>query len=82
MGNKDSYFYLSGLISISLFLFFVLLFFFGVIMSDEQKSYALQKDDQVSISINMANVQVNNVKKTIEKPVKQEVEKPVVKEVP
>jgi len=51
-------------------------------MSDEQKSYALQKDDQVSISINMANVQVNNVKKTIEKPVKQEVEKPVVKEVP
>lgn len=51
-------------------------------MSDEQKSYALQKDDQVSISINMANVQVNNVKNTIEKPVKQEVEKPVVKEVP
>jgi len=51
-------------------------------MSDDEKSYALQKDDQISISINMANIQVNNVKKTIEQPVKQEVEKPIVKEEP
>ncbi|MGE0738148.1 MAG: TonB C-terminal domain-containing protein [Sulfurimonas sp.] len=73
---------MSGLISISLFLFFMALFFVGIMMSNDVKSYALQKDDQISISVNMANIQVDNVKKSIEKPVEKEVEKPVVKEVP
>lgn len=51
-------------------------------MSNDVKSYALQKDDQVSISVNMASIQVDNVKKSIDKPVEKEVEKPIVKEVP
>ncbi len=82
MGNKDSYFYFSGFLSLSLFLFFTAIFFIAIVASKDMKSYALQKDDFVSVSIDMANIQSSNVKKAVDKPVKKEEEKPVIKQEP
>ncbi|MDQ1244374.1 MAG: periplasmic protein TonB [Campylobacterota bacterium] len=82
MGNKDSYFYFSGFISLSLFAFFTALFFIAIVVSKDVKIYALQKDDFISVSVNMANIQSTNVQKPVEKPVEKEEEKPVVKQEP
>lgn len=80
MVNKDSYFYISGFISLSLFTFFIAIFFIAIIMSKDVKSYALKKDDFVSVSLDMINVQSTNVKKAVDAPIVKEIEKPVVKE--
>ncbi|MDD3442846.1 TonB C-terminal domain-containing protein [Sulfurimonas denitrificans] len=49
-------------------------------MSKDVKSYALKKDDFVSVSLDMVNVQSTNVKKAVDAPIVKEIEKPVVKE--
>ncbi|HUH43352.1 MAG TPA: TonB C-terminal domain-containing protein [Sulfurimonas sp.] len=82
MVNKDSYFYISGFISLSLFLFFTIIFFIAIVISKDVKSYALKKDDFVSVSLDMVNVQSANVKKAIDKPVEKEIEKPIVNQEP
>lgn len=82
MVNKDSYFYISGFISLSLFAFFTVVFFIAIIVSKDIKSYALKKDDFVSVSLDMVSVQSTNVKKAVDKPVVKEVEKPIVNQEP
>src|SRR3990167_2412786 len=66
MDNKNSYFYISGFISLSLFTFFSAIFLIAIISSDDVKSYALKKDDFISVSVDMANVKSSDVKKTVE----------------
>ncbi|OHD97676.1 MAG: hypothetical protein A3E21_07015 [Sulfurimonas sp. RIFCSPHIGHO2_12_FULL_36_9] len=81
MDNKNSYFYISGFISLSLFTFFSAIFLIAIISSDDVKSYALKKDDFISVSVDMANVKSSDVKKTVDKPIeKKEEEKPVEEE--
>lgn len=82
MVNKDSYFYISGFISLSLFIFFMAIFFMAIIMSKDVKSYALKKDDFVSVSLDMVNVQSTNIKKVVEQPVEKEIQKPIVDQEP
>lgn len=51
--NDDRYFYLSGLISLGLFSAAFLLFTFVVLHKSEIKTFAMQKDNYISVSLNM-----------------------------
>ncbi len=80
MDNKNSYFYISGFISLSLFTFFSAIFLIAIISSDDVKSYALKKDDFISVSVDMTNVKSSDVKKTVDKPIEKVEEKPIEQE--
>ncbi|MGE4396722.1 MAG: TonB C-terminal domain-containing protein [Sulfurimonas sp.] len=80
MDNKNSYFYVSGAISLSLFLFFSILFLLFITSSKEIKSFAMKKENYISISMDVPKIE-SSAKKTKEAPVKKEQEiEPVVKE--
>jgi protein TonB len=51
--DNTKYFYISGFISLSLFLLFAILMFFTLFSSSKLKVYALKKDTYISISIQM-----------------------------
>jgi len=53
MDKNNSYFILSGFISLSLFFIVVLLFFYMMFIDKENKIYALKKDKFISVSIVM-----------------------------
>ncbi|TKI69708.1 hypothetical protein FCU45_06525 [Sulfurimonas crateris] len=80
MDNKNSYFYISGAISLSLFLFFSILFLLFITSSKEIKSFAMKKENYISISMDVPKIE-SSAKKTQDAPVKKEQEmKPVVKD--
>jgi len=56
MGNNSNYFYISGFISISLFLFFLFSFFIMMFQTSKIDSYALSKDKFISVSIELPPV--------------------------
>ena len=51
MADNNKYFFISGFISLALFSFFLLLFFMMLFSSIKIKSYALNKNNFVSISL-------------------------------
>ncbi len=71
MVNNSKYFYLSGLLSLSLFTLFLVLFVTIVLQQEKLKQYALKKDNYISVSINMEALN----KKTYKKEKKKEIKK-------
>ncbi len=69
MDKNNSYFYISGFISISLFTFFLLLFVNMLLSNSKIKSYALKKDNYISVSISMSNLKTKSIKKNITIPI-------------
>jgi len=51
MDNQDNYFYASGFLSLSIFFIFIFSFFLFLFNKTETKTYALNKDNFVSISL-------------------------------
>lgn len=71
MGDNKSYFILSGAISLSFFIFILALFFYMMFSSADIKTYALTKDNFVSISVNTAKVQTKQDNKKVVTPVQE-----------
>ncbi|WP_304543107.1 TonB C-terminal domain-containing protein [Sulfurimonas microaerophilic] len=67
MVRDDKYFYISGFISLSLFLFFFALFAILLFSASQTKKYGLKKDNYVSISLNIPVVTKPHTKKKVEK---------------
>ena len=57
MDKNSNYFYISGLISLSLFTLFLLLFVFMLFKPSVVNSFALKKDNYISISLEIPKVQ-------------------------
>ena len=72
MGNNTTYFYTSGLVSLGLFASVLFAFFYMVAYDAKSPVYALNKENYISVSIDLTNAsQKKNVKpvdKTIESP--------------
>jgi protein TonB len=71
MARNNLYFYISGFISISLFLFFLSLIIYTLFEKSNIDIFALQKDNYISISLEMPKVQ-KSTKKSVVTPVVQE----------
>lgn len=67
MANNNSYFYISGFISISLFSFFSIIVLYMMISTSKANLFALKKDTFISISLEVAEIQIDSPKST-EKP--------------
>lgn len=76
MVNDNKYFYIGGLISLSLFAFFLTLFLFLLFQKNITKTYGLKKENYVSISMEMVHVKPKQVKKQtqVSKPVENTVQ--------
>jgi protein TonB len=64
MDNKHYLFAISGLISISLFAFTFSLFLFVIFSSDKNKVYALNKDNYISVSIDLPESMMKKTRKS------------------
>ena len=71
MGNNNSYFYISGFISISLFTFFSFLITYILFSKSNIDIYALKKDNYISVSLELPKIQKSQ-KKSVSTPVVQE----------
>lgn len=69
MDKNNSYFFISGFIAISLFTFFLLLFINMLFSNSKIKSYALKKDNFISVSISMTDLKTKSIKKNITTPI-------------
>lgn len=80
MDNKNFYFYISGFISLFIFIFFSSLFLISIVLSKKIDTYALKKDNYISVSIDMPKIKSSSSKKSVEKPIVEEPvkEQPVV----
>ncbi len=67
MDKNNSYFYLSGLISLSLFILFLSLALFMMLSSDKVKYFALKKDNYISVSIDMSSANKSVKKQSVQK---------------
>ncbi|QOP41000.1 TonB C-terminal domain-containing protein [Sulfurimonas marina] len=67
MVRDDKYFYISGFISLSLFLIFLILFATLLFSASQTKKYGLKKDNYVSISLTTPVVTKPHTKKKVEK---------------
>nr|WP_321266038.1 TonB C-terminal domain-containing protein [uncultured Sulfurimonas sp.] len=76
MGNNSSYFYISGVISISLFAFFTFLIVYTLFSKSNIDIYALKKDNYISISLDMPKVQKSTKQSVITPTVEQSVAEP------
>lgn len=63
MVRDDKYFYISGLLSLSVFLFFSFLFLGLLFSVSTTKKYGLKKDNYVSISLKTSVVQKHTTQK-------------------
>jgi protein TonB len=61
---NNRYFYLSGLISLSLFALFLVLFVIILLQQEKLKQFALKKDNYISVSINTPLVTKKTLKKS------------------
>ena len=85
MVNSTKYFYLSGLISLSLFFIFISLFVVMMLHSNKLPQYALKKDDFISITITQPKTRKKLNKKKVLKKIKKvnkKVTKPIVDPAP
>jgi len=62
MDRDNSYFYLSGFLSLFLFSFFLSISLYMLVISDKAKIFALEKDNYISVSVDMS---IKKAKKTI-----------------
>ena len=76
MVNNNSYFYISGFISISLFVFFASLIMFMMFSSPKIDIYALKKDNYISISMDVPKLQTSNKKNIVIPVVEQSIVEP------
>ncbi|MEA2111885.1 MAG: TonB C-terminal domain-containing protein [Campylobacterota bacterium] len=84
---NNRYFYLSGLISLSLFVLFLVLFVMILLQQEKLKQFALKKDNYISVSIDTPLVNKKSVKKNLkqvksklqEKPKEKPADKPETK---
>ncbi len=65
MVRNNSYFYISGFISFSLFTFFLFLFLFMMFSSTTLDTYAMKKDDYISISLEIPKVVTKKSNKNV-----------------
>ncbi len=63
MDNNSKYFYLSGFISLSLFTLFLFSFAFVLFKPTLAKTFALKKDNYISISLEIPKIQSRDAKK-------------------
>lgn len=75
MDNKSQYFYISGFISLSFFLFVCIAFVFVVIVSKKTDTFALKKDNYISVSIELPKTDTSSSKKTLSD---KQLDKPII----
>lgn len=68
MDKNNSYFYVSGFISLSLFIFFLVLFMYMVTSSEKVKIFAMKKDNYISVSIDMPKIEQKSTKESVSEP--------------
>ncbi len=73
MARNNPLFYISGFISLSLFTFFLAIFIFMMIRSSEIESFALSKDNYISISMDIQPKSSSSAKKSVQTPVESAV---------
>jgi len=66
MARNNPLFYISGLISLSLFTFFLAIFIYMLIGSSQIDSYALKKDNFISISMDIQPKKSKSAKKSVQ----------------
>ena len=66
MARNNTFFYISGLISLSIFTFFLAIFIYMMISTSKINSYALQKDNFISISMDIQPKNSSSAKKSVE----------------
>ena len=76
MGNNNSYFYISGFISISLFIFFLSLIIYMLFTKSNIDVYALKKDNFISISLDIIKEQTTTKKSNIAPVIEESVIEP------
>lgn len=69
MDRDNNYFYISGFLSLFIFIFFSSIIVFMIVSSDKVKTFALKKDNYVSVSIDMPKVVTSSPKQMAEEPV-------------
>jgi len=79
MVNNNNYFYLSGLISFSIFFLFIAVFIAMMLKTEKIKQFALKNNN--FISINLDSPKVIKHKKKITKQIKKKILKPVIEPV-
>ena len=73
MAKNNTLFYISGFISLSLFTFFLAIFIYMMIKSSEIQSFALIKDNYISISMDIQPKSIKAAKKSVQTPVESAV---------
>ena len=85
MDKQDKYFFASGFLSLAIFFFFVFSFFLFLFSKTETKSYALNKDNFISISLDAVptktkpsqkKAEPTKTKEAVEKPAEMQESKP------
>ena len=66
MARNNTLFYISGVISLSLFTFFLAIFVYMMIKSSNINEYALQKDNYISISMDIQPKSTKSAKKSVQ----------------
>lgn len=82
MSRDDRYFYSSGAISLTFFFSIILLFFYSLTKTYNEKTYALTKENFVSISVELAKEPTTIAKKDVQTPIFKEEPTPTPKEEP
>ena len=72
MDKDNKYFYISGFLSFTLFSFFLSITLYMLIASDKQKIFALEKDNYISVSIDMTIAQAKKTINNLPKPITEE----------
>ena len=73
MARNNTLFYISGLVSLSLFTFFLAIFIFMMLKSSQIQSFALAKDNYISISMDIQPKSSKSAKKSVQTPVESAV---------
>ena len=66
MARNNTLFYISGFVSLSLFTFFLAIFIYMMIKSSQIQSFALSKDNYISISMDIQPKNTKSAKKSVQ----------------
>ena len=72
MDRDNQYFYISGFLSFTLFSFFLSIVLYMLISSDKVKIFALEKDNYISVSVDMSIKQAKKTIKNLPKVINEE----------
>ena len=81
MDRENPYFFISGFISLSLFSFFLILFFYMMLSKSNIDTYALNKDNYISVSLQVVSTPTKTITKEVIEPKKEPEVTEEVKEV-